>query len=107
MLLAYLLLLQKLEQPDAEYGVAAGRVFHQLQQQGYLTALDLVSVDEPQRARQVVIPVLPYVDYLIINELEAATLTGQTLRTADGKPDLIQIPHAAKQLLQHGVKKWW
>ncbi len=104
-LLAYLLLLQKLEQPDAEYGVAAGRVFHQLQQQGYLTALDLVSVDEPQRARQVVIPVLPYVDYLIINELEAATLTGQTLRTADGKPDLIQIPHAAKQLLQHGVKK--
>jgi sugar/nucleoside kinase (ribokinase family) len=103
--LAYLLLLQKLEAVDNEYGVVAARLFHELQQQSYLTSLDLVSIDDPERAKRVVLPTLPYVDYLIINELEAATLTGQPLRMADGKPDLIQIPHAAKTLLQQGVKQ--
>lgn len=103
--LAYLLLLQQLETADPDYGVTAGRLFHQLQQKGYLTALDLVSVDDPARAQRVVLPTLPYVDYLIINELEAATLTGQSLRTPDGTPDLIQIPHAAGKLLQQGVKQ--
>ena len=103
--LAYLLLLQQLEAADEEYSVVAARLFHQLQQQGYLTSLDLVSIDDPERAKRVVLPTLPYVDYLIINELEAATLTGQTLRMDNGKPDLIQIPHAAKSLLQHGVQR--
>ena len=103
--LAYLLLLQQLEKPDPEYGVVAAHLFHQLQQKGYLTALDLVSIDDPERAKRVVLPALPYVDYLIINELEAATLTGQPLCTSEGKPDLIQIPHAAKNLLQQGVRQ--
>jgi Sugar kinases, ribokinase family len=103
--LAYLLLLQQLEKPDADYGIVAARLFHQLQQKGYLTALDLVSVDEPVRARKVVLPTLPYVDYLIINELEAATLVGKPLRQADGTPHAAGIADAARELLHLGVKQ--
>ena len=67
------------------------------------TSLDLVSVNEPDRCRRVVTPTLPYVDYLIINELEAETLTGLKLRTETGELDTILLPHAAKQLLSQGV----
>lgn len=101
--LAYLLLLPQLEAIDAEFQVVAARLFHQLQMKGYRTSLDLVSVNEPERCRRVVIPTLPYVDYLVINELEAETLTGLKLRTNAGELDTILLPHAAKQLLRQGV----
>lgn len=102
--LAYLLLLPALEAPEPEFGVVAARVFARLQARGYLTSLDLVSVDEPARARQVVLPVLPFLDYLIINELEAQTLTGLPLRI-DGALQAGAMGAAAQQLLEAGVRQ--
>ncbi len=103
--LAYLLLLPQLEAIDSDYGIAAARLLHDIRQQGYLTTLDLVSVNEPERSKHVVLPTLPYVDHLIINELEAETLTGLSLRQNDDTLDTILLPHAARLLLRHGVQK--
>ena len=41
--LGYLLLLDKLEEPDKFYQLKAARVFHELQQKGYETSVDVVS----------------------------------------------------------------
>ena len=64
--LGYLLLLDELEKPDAEYGIAAARVLHHLREKGYKTSVDVVS-EESERFRNIMLPCLPYIDYLIIN----------------------------------------
>ena len=49
--LGYLLLLDKLEEPDKFYQLKAARVFHELQQKGYETSVDVVS-EESVRFRR-------------------------------------------------------
>ncbi len=102
--LGYLLLLAGLDQPDDEFGSISARLFHDMQQKGYLTSLDLVSVEEPEKFAQYVKPCLPYVNYLIINEWEAQMLSGVTVRNATGHIDSHQMWSAAKALIQLGVK---
>lgn len=67
--LGYLLLLDKLDKEDEEYGVVAARVLKKLQKKGYKTSVDVVS-EESNRFRKIVLPCLKYIDYLIINEVE-------------------------------------
>ena len=73
--LGYLLLLDKLEVADEEYGVAAARALKGLKDKGFITSIDMVS-EEGDRYKQVLFPCLPYIDYLIINEVEAGNSTG-------------------------------
>ena len=82
--LGYLLLLDKLDAADEEYGVRAARALDMLQKKGYKTSVDVVS-EESDRFAKIILPCLPYIDYLIINEIEAQQTTGIELRTADGK----------------------
>ncbi len=102
--LGYLLLLDKLDREDAEFGVAAARTLAHLQQQGYKTSVDTVS-DQSGRHEQVVVPCLPYVDYLIVNELEAGAITGRAIRSGDGQIDSGNLLQAAEALLDGGVKE--
>lgn len=46
-----------------------------LRNKGIKISVDLVS-DEGNRYKDVVVPILPYVDYIIINEIEASRITG-------------------------------
>ncbi len=101
--LGYLLLLDALDREDPEYGVAAARALDGLQRQGYETSVDVVS-EEGDRYRKVVLPCLKYVDYLIINEVEAENCLGASLRL-DGRPDLPAIKAASSALLGLGVRK--
>jgi sugar/nucleoside kinase (ribokinase family) len=81
--LGYLLLLDKLDSPDAEYGTVAARVLHLLKSKGYETSIDVVS-EQGDRFRNIVTPSLKYVDYMICNEVEAGACTGIELRNASG-----------------------
>ncbi|MGK0600340.1 carbohydrate kinase family protein [Yokenella regensburgei] len=72
---AYLLLLPSLEQPDDACKTTGARALAALQEQGFAVSLDLVSAPDTPRYQQWVRPVLPWVDYLIINDEEALSLS--------------------------------
>jgi sugar/nucleoside kinase (ribokinase family) len=102
--LAYLLLLNALDTPDATGRTGASYVLEQAQQAGCITSADLVSVDHAQ-CRQIVSASLPFIDVLFLNEYEAAKLTGQA--TLQGEQlNYAACEAAAKDLLQQGVCRW-
>ncbi|ELV7529462.1 carbohydrate kinase family protein [Edwardsiella ictaluri] len=94
---AYLLLLPALEQEDRQWQTCGARALADLQRQGFAVSLDLVSAPETERYQRWVKPVLPYVDYLIINDQEARRLCQRP-----GDDDYIA---QARSLLQMGVRK--
>ena len=100
--LGYLLLLDELDSPDPEYGVVAARVLKGLQRQGYETSVDVVS-EEGDRFRRIVEPCLPYIDYLIVNEIEAGAVCGLQLRDPEGVLLHDRMEEAAETLVQRGV----
>lgn len=103
--LGYLLLLDSLDLPDDEYGTRSARLLAQMREQGYETSLDLVSRKGDPRYQPLVLPALRYVDYLVINELEAGEFSGLDMRNGDDAPDIDHIALAASQLLAAGVKQ--
>ena len=74
------------------------------QNAGFKTSVDVVSEDS-DRFSKVVIPALKYVDYCILNELEAGKTTGFRIRQSGGHLDKVALRHAAGALLQHGVRE--
>ncbi|MDI9223556.1 carbohydrate kinase family protein [Pantoea sp. EA-12] len=101
--LGYLLLLDSLDQPDDEYATRSARLLAQMQQRGYLTSLDLVS--RAGEYRPLVVPALRWLDYLVINELEAQALTGITLRNEQGLAAPEAFAQAAAWLIAQGVRQ--
>lgn len=101
--LGYLLLLDKLDSFDEEYGTVAAKALHMLKLKGYEISIDVVS-EQGERFRSVVIPSLQYTDYLICNEIEAGACTGMPLRE---KAALCRenLPKAAEYLFSRGVNK--
>lgn len=102
--LAYLLLLNALDTPDAAGRTGASCVLEQAQQAGCITSADLVSVDHPQ-CKQIVGASLPFIDVLFLNEYEAAKLTGLPTME-DEQLNYAACEAAAKDLLQQGVGRW-
>jgi sugar/nucleoside kinase (ribokinase family) len=93
--LGYLLLLDRMDEEDAEYGTVAARVLRDAQARGIKTSVDVVSEDG-DRFNKLVPPALPYVDYLILNEIEAARTVGLVIRQNDGRfdgPALVDTIH--------------
>ena len=88
--LAYLLLLDKVDP-------LAGRILQRIRATGARTSVDLVSA-ERARFQEVVIPALPHIDYLIVNEIEAGECTGLRIRRPDGTFDRDALAAAARQL---------
>ena len=103
--LGYLLLLDSLDMPDEEFGTRSARLLALMRGQGYETSLDLVSRKGDPRYQPLVLPCLPHLDYLVINELEAGEFSGLDMRTAADAPHIDNIATAASQLMQAGVKQ--
>jgi len=101
--LGYLLLLDKLDAPSATHGTVAAEVLASAQAAGLKTSVDCVSEDS-DRFPKVVMPVLKFVDYCIMNEFEAGRCTGRRVRRNE-KIDPIQIREAMQLLLDAGVRK--
>src|SRR6266478_5651882 len=102
--LGYLLLLDSLDQPDSRFGTKAARLLSEAQAVGLKTSVDVVSEDSDRFGR-VVTPALKYVDYCILNEIEAGKTTGFKIRQPDGTLDTVALRHAAGALLQSGVRE--
>ena len=102
--LGYLLLLDALDEPDLKFGTKAARMLSAAQDAGLKTSVDVVSEDSDRFAK-VVGPALKYVDYCILNEIEAGKTAGFKIRQPDGQLDTVSLRHAAGALLQKGVRE--
>ncbi|MCI0746592.1 MAG: carbohydrate kinase family protein [Verrucomicrobia subdivision 3 bacterium] len=102
--LGYLLLLDALDSADARFGTKAARLLAAAQEAGLKTSVDVVSEDS-DRFPKIVTPALKYVDYCILNEIEAGKTTGFKIRQPDGQLDTVALRHAAGALLQQGVRE--
>jgi len=102
--LGYLLLLDALDEPDSKFGTKAARLLALAQEAGMKTSVDVVS-EESDRFGKIVTPALRFVDYCILNEIEAGKTTGFKIRQPDGQFDTVALRHAAGALLQQGVRE--
>ena len=101
----YMLLLDNLDQPHPVYGTKMGEVLHKAQSYGIKTSIDIVS-EESDRYRTVVAPALEYVDYCIINEMEAGKIVG--IPSSDENGHIIEenMPKICRALRELGVRDW-
>lgn len=88
--LGYFLLLDKVDSGD---GI---RILKKAKEDGIETSIDLVSENSDRYS--IVLPCLPYTDYLIINELEASKITGI-------EPTDENLEKISRRLMELGVKK--
>jgi sugar/nucleoside kinase (ribokinase family) len=102
--IGYLLLLDKLDALAADGTTGASRLLERASSFGFKTSADLVSEDS-DRFAAVINPVLPHLDYLILNEFEAARSTGVEI-TIDGKIHADRLSLAAAKLIEFGVREW-
>ncbi|WP_026074540.1 carbohydrate kinase family protein [Brevibacillus massiliensis] len=103
--IAYLLLLDSLDQTDSEYGTKMAKVLKRAQDAGIKTSIDIVS-ENSDRYALVVPPSLKYANYCIVNELEAGKSVGISLRNSAGAlltRDIKQVLYRLKEL---GVRDW-
>ena len=101
--LGYLLLLDKLDEADDQYGTVAAKVLNMLKSNGYATSIDLVS-EQSERFRSIVTPSLKYVDYIFCNEIEAEACADIELRK-DGNIFKENLPEVAHYMFGQGVKE--
>lgn len=99
--LGYLLLLDKLDSPDPEYGTVAARVLQLLKDKGYQTSIDVVS-EQGDRFRKIITPSLKYVDHMICNEVEASACSHISLRESTTLYTE-RLPEVARYLFSQGV----
>ena len=99
----YLLLLDRMDEPDPEFGTVAARLLKRLQDAGIQTSIDVVSEDS-DRFPKIVRPALKHADYAILNELEAGRTTGHDLKPG-GQVDPKAVRASAAALLELGVKR--
>lgn len=102
--LGYLLLLDAMDQQDAEYGTVASRLLSAVQAAGIRTSVDVVS-EESDRFKAIVPPALRYVDYLILNEIETARAAGVAVRDGQGRLDGVALVDAVERLCENGAMK--
>lgn len=88
--LGYFLLLDRVDGGDGL------KILREAKERGIMTSIDLVSENSDRYA--CVLPCLPYVDNLILNELEAGKLTGI-------EPSVENLEAMAERLLELGVRE--
>ena len=103
--IGYILLLDSLDEEDAEYGTKMARLLCHAKERGIKTSIDVVS-ETGNRFKRLVPPALKYTDYCIINELEAEQITGIILREKNNSLIKENIPKALKVIKNYGVCEW-
>ena len=103
--IGYILLLDALDEEDAEYGTKMARLLRHAREHGIKTSLDVVS-EAGDRFRRLVPPALKYADYCVINEVEAEQVTGVKLRDEKGVLIHANIPKALGAIRSFGVSEW-
>lgn len=101
--LAYLMLLDRLDEIIAPETTRATELLQRAKAAGLTTSVDLVSATHAN-FQAIVAAALPQVDYLFINEIEAGRATGINQRQKEGT-DLQAVELAARALLRLGVQR--
>ncbi|MFR8547629.1 MAG: carbohydrate kinase family protein [Lachnospiraceae bacterium] len=104
-LIGYGGMLDALNLPDEKYQTVLARVCHDLKEKGIQTAMDVASLSDAQEMRRLVLPALPYLDYLIINEMEGAMLTDMEVRDAKGQLIPGAMEAISRRLMELGVQE--
>ena len=97
--LEYLLLMEKVDAPDPEYGTHGARILARAKEEGMITSIDMVS-EQSNRVRDVVCPALKFTDICCINEAETQAITGVEVVSRESAVT------ALKELARLGVSKW-
>ena len=98
----YILLLDKFDEPDAEYGTKMARFLKTVQENGIKTSFDVVS-DSSGRFAEKVLPALKYTDNAIMNEIECCGTSGLPARNERGEVIVENIHKSMAQMMAHGV----
>ncbi|MCI8435535.1 MAG: carbohydrate kinase family protein [Clostridia bacterium] len=101
--LGYLLLLDRLDAPDAQFGTAAARLLRDVQSRGIKTSIDVVS-EQSDRFQKVIAPALPYCDYVVINEVEGSRLSGIPVVDRTGRLSVENLERICRKLLSLGIR---
>ena len=100
--IGYILLLDRFDEEDHEYGTVMARFLSEVQKRGIKTSIDVVS-DSTADYKKKIAPVLKYCDYAIMNEIEATSIWNLDPRHADGTLDRKNIQLAMEKMVEAGV----
>lgn len=98
--LGYLTLLGELDEIAGDGRTNAALVLERASRAGLTTCVDLVSIHHP-RFEEIVASAAPYIDYLVLNEIEAAHATGKSA----GNTSADALLFMARDLLALGVRR--
>ena len=102
--IGYLLLLDKLDEADEQYGTKMAKLLSHVQARGVKTSIDIVS-EETDRFPKVVRPALRYCDYAVINEVEAGRVVGIEVRDAEGALQKDNLRTVCEKFFELGVRE--
>ena len=100
--IGYILLLDKFDAPDSEYGTVMARFLHSVQEKGIKTSVDVVS-DSSADYQSIIKPALKYCNYIIFNEIECSNIWGLDPYKNGEKPDIEIIKESMIKTLEAGV----
>ena len=103
-LIGYGGLLDALNAPEPNYGNALAKAFADLKKKGIRTALDVATMKDPVKMQQLVVPSLPYVDYLIVNEIEGGMIAGIEARDENGVLQLGRMRQICEKIVSFGAR---
>ena len=101
--IGYILLLDKFDAPDPEYGTVMARFLKKVQQSGIKTSIDVVS-DNSADYGKAIAPALAYCDYVIINEIECCNIWGLDAYDDAGNLNRQNIRLAMEKAVEAGLR---
>jgi sugar/nucleoside kinase (ribokinase family) len=93
-----------LDQPSPGFGTKAAELLQRASQLGFITSVDVVS-EVSDRFARVVLPALPFLDIVFLNEVEAGQAASTSIRP-DDHIDVAALLRSAEKLLAAGVRRW-
>lgn len=102
--IGYILLLDRFDEADPEYGTVMARFLHDVSQMGIKTSIDVVSSSTANYGEKI-IPALKHTDYAIINEIECCSIWGYDPRNADGSLNIAILKKAMENMIAAGVRE--
>ncbi len=101
----YILLLDRFDEPDDEYGTVMARFLKEVQDCGIKTSIDIVSSSDKGLFAEKVLPALKYSDNALMNEIECCAVSGLEPRDENGSLILENIKKSMVWLMEAGVSE--
>ena len=103
--IGYINLLDSFDAKDEQYGTVMARFLSTLREKGIKTSIDTVSSEDKSVFEKNLLPVLPFVDYFIVNEIECCAIFGKDAYLPDGTLDKDTIKECMQSALERGVNE--